>query len=144
MHHLRSNALVRRWDQTEGGESHVHDQARDDHGRKEDCADIGGHPPAVVAAVDVEQRQHDQVGIEEGEHAAEADAASPEDRSQRHIADGADKGAGIVKLTSDDDGGRVRRSAGIRSCSHHSQHVESTSPKKAPHKNGRDQQGHDI
>src|SRR5207249_3452975 len=52
----------------------------------------GGHLQSVVFAVDVEDWQHDQVGEDEGEHAAEADAAVPQYGGERDVADRADEG----------------------------------------------------
>ena len=48
-------------------------------------------PRAVVAAIDQQQRERDQVGEEEGDHAAERDPAVPQRRRQRDVADGADE-----------------------------------------------------
>jgi hypothetical protein len=46
--------------------------------------------PGVVLEVDVEDGQHDELGEDEDGHAAEADAAVPQHRRQRHVADRAD------------------------------------------------------
>jgi hypothetical protein len=44
-------------------EGKFHDQRRRRHGDVEDAADIGRHLPAVVAPIDIEQRDHDEIGI---------------------------------------------------------------------------------
>ena len=72
-------------------EDELHDQAGRDHGRVEGGDEEAGHPPAVVPAVDVDDRQDDQVGEDERQHAAEADPAVPEDRGERDVPDRADE-----------------------------------------------------
>jgi len=52
-------------------------------GRKEE----EHHPNAVVLAVDVQDRHHDQIREDERDDAAEADAAIPQHGSQRHVPD---------------------------------------------------------
>ena len=47
---------------------------------------------AVVLPVDVQDREDDQVGEDEGDHAAEADAAVPQHGGERDVADGAHEG----------------------------------------------------
>src|SRR5438445_11159165 len=72
-------------------EQELDDWAGAVHGRVEAGEQEAGHSPAVVLAVDVEDGQHDQVGEDEGKHAAEADAAIPEHRGERDVADRADE-----------------------------------------------------
>src|SRR5207249_10738490 len=47
-----------------------------------------GDFPAVILPVDIDDREDDQVGINERDDAAETDAAVPKDRSQRNVAHG--------------------------------------------------------
>jgi hypothetical protein len=51
-----------------------------------------GHPQPVILAVDVQNRQDEQVGQDECKHAAEADAAVPQHGSEGNVSDRADKG----------------------------------------------------
>src|SRR5205085_2100030 len=77
--------------QVEALEEELDDEPCGDHRRVEAPEQERGHPPAVVLAVDVEDREHDQVGEDEREDAAEADPAVPEDRRERHVPDRADE-----------------------------------------------------
>ena len=43
--------------------------------------------PAVIFSVDVDDRQHDEIGVDKGDHAAEADPAVPKHCGERNIAD---------------------------------------------------------
>src|SRR5712664_2759590 len=72
-------------------EDELDDQARDRHRGVEGCEQEPHHLPAVVAPVDVEDRQDDQVGEDERKYAAEGDAAVPKDSSERDVADRADE-----------------------------------------------------
>src|SRR5947199_7717355 len=68
------------------------DRERGEHHRGvEDAGDRGHHLPIVVPAIDVQDRQHDQIGEEEADHAAEADAAVRETGSKRDVTDRADE-----------------------------------------------------
>jgi len=62
-----THVVRRRYETTGGGHRRV-------EGHEQEC----GHAPAVVLAVDVEDREDDQVGEDEREHAAEADPAVPQ------------------------------------------------------------------
>src|SRR5206468_12875036 len=48
--------------------------------------DKAGDFPAVILAVDIDDWEYDQVGVNERDDAAETDAAVPKDRSQRNVA----------------------------------------------------------
>src|ERR1041385_199152 len=56
----------------------------DAHNRPEQRKQLQRQAAAVVAAVDQQQRQRDQVGEDEADDAAEADAALPERGGERH------------------------------------------------------------
>ena len=68
-------------------EQEVDDQPGGSHRGVEGHEQERGHTPAVVLAVDVEDRQDDQVGEDERDHAAETDPAVPQHGSERDVAD---------------------------------------------------------
>src|SRR5439155_18617029 len=77
--------------QPEPLESEFDDKTGGNHRQVEGREQEPGHAPAVVLAVDVENWQDDQVSEDEGEDAAEADAAVPEHRRQWNVANRADE-----------------------------------------------------
>jgi hypothetical protein len=74
-------------DQADRFEDQVDDESCEDHRRVERHPDEGGDLQPVVLAVDVEDREDDQVGGDEREHAAERDPAVPEHGRERDVAD---------------------------------------------------------
>ena len=68
---------------------------------------------AVVLAVDRDDRQHDQVGEEERQHAGEADPARPQHRRERHVADRADEAEHGDERPDDHVLERAERAAGV-------------------------------
>ena len=78
--------------EVQDGEQPLDRQARQDHGGVERNPQQGRRPESVVAAVDVQDGQHDQVAEDEGRHAPKARASLPEHRGQRHVAYRADEG----------------------------------------------------
>ena len=78
VHHLRMHVRPGRRKPAQCVERHIHNEGRHHHHRRvEHGGDVSRHLPAAVTPVYVQQRQHDQVGVEEGQHAAEADARAP-------------------------------------------------------------------
>src|SRR3954453_6964190 len=77
--------------EAEGVEEEADHEPRRHHRRAEGREQEGGHPEPVVAAIDVEEGEDDEVGEEERDPAAEADPAVPEDGGERHVADRADE-----------------------------------------------------
>lgn len=64
------------------------DQQGADHDRHEHQRhDPQGKPPAVVLAIDRDDRQHEEIGEHERDHPGEGDAAGPKHRGERHVAD---------------------------------------------------------
>src|SRR5205823_899655 len=61
-------------------------QCSNDHCDIKTGDDKAGDFPAVILAVDIDDREDDQVGVNERDDAAETDAAVPKDRSQRNVA----------------------------------------------------------
>ena len=51
-----------------------------------------GHLQTVILAIDVQDREDDQVGEDKGDYAAEADPAVPQHRRQWNVTDRADEG----------------------------------------------------
>src|SRR5690348_8443254 len=80
-----------RRDEPEAAEQELDDVSGYDHGGVEDPEYGQHHPGAVVLPVDDQDRNDDQVGEDERDHAAEADPAVPQHGSQRHVADRADE-----------------------------------------------------
>lgn len=80
-----------RRNESERLEEELDDECRSGHGGIERCQQKYRYPPAVVLSMDVEHRQHDQVGINEGDRSTEADAAIPQHRRERNVADRADE-----------------------------------------------------
>src|SRR6266576_3956627 len=78
-------------DQPERTEREFHDVGGDDHGGVEGPEYHQHHLGAVVLPVDEQDRDDDQVGEDERDDAAEADAPVPQHRRQRHVADRADE-----------------------------------------------------
>src|SRR5436853_6151384 len=79
-------------DYTESAEKKFDDQSSDRHGAVKNCNNECSYFPAVMLSVDVDDPKNNQVGINQGDHAAEADPTVPKHRRQRNIADGANKG----------------------------------------------------
>src|SRR5438105_1096695 len=73
------------WNNTERREKQLDHIARHRHRHVERGEDIHSHPATVVLAVDIQNRQDDQVGENEADHTAETDAATPEYGCQRNI-----------------------------------------------------------
>src|ERR1043166_7872772 len=67
------------------------DERRGCHRQVERSENEPHHSRAVVLSVNVENRQHDEIGEDERDYAAEADSAVPEHRRTRNVADRADK-----------------------------------------------------
>src|SRR5437660_2048259 len=68
---------------------HKHNQnSNQKQGNIETSDNQARHSPAIVLAIDIDYRKHEQVGVDECDNAAEADAAVPKHRSQRNIAHG--------------------------------------------------------
>jgi hypothetical protein len=74
-------------DETKDAEQSFDNNGSDGHRDIECDEQERGHLQPVVLAVDVEDRQHDQVGEDEGDHAAEADAPVPQHRGKRDVPD---------------------------------------------------------
>ena len=70
----------------------LHDQARHGHRNVRGDQEEQRHAPAVVLAIDVEDRQDNQVREDERDDAPETDAAVPQHGGQRYVADRAYKG----------------------------------------------------
>ena len=67
-------------------------QRRCGHGKIKGESQECRHLQSVVFAIDIENGQYDEIGEEEGDHAAEADAAAPQHGCQRNVAYRAYKG----------------------------------------------------
>ena len=78
-------------DEAQRAEDEVDDDRREDHRHEHQRGDPQGEAGAVVLAVGEDDRQHDQVGEDEGHHAGEAQAARPQHGGQRDVADRADE-----------------------------------------------------
>ena len=78
-------------DQADQTEEAVDHERGDDHRHEHQRGDPQRELPAVVLAIDQDDWQHDQIGEQEGHHAAEADPARPQHRGERHVADRADE-----------------------------------------------------
>jgi hypothetical protein len=80
-----------RWDQPRRTERELNNIARQSHrgieDHKQHCRDLR----AVVASVDVQDRQNDQVSEDEGHNTAEAGSSVPQYRRQGHVAHGTDE-----------------------------------------------------
>ena len=81
---------VRR-NEAERAEDSVDDQRGGDHRREHDRDDQRRHLAAVVLPVDQDDRDHDQVGVDECDHSGERDASRPQNRRERDVADRADE-----------------------------------------------------
>src|SRR5579884_1850138 len=79
------------WHKAQRLEEDFDDIARQYHRDVECHQNVAHNLPAIVFAVDVEDGQDNQIGKDEADNASETDAAAPENRRQRHIADRADK-----------------------------------------------------
>src|SRR5258708_6135074 len=78
-------------DKTEGPEYQFDNQRRRSHRRVEGDKQEAGHPPSVVFAIDVQDRENDQIGEDERDYTTETDAAVPKDSSQRNISNRANE-----------------------------------------------------
>ena len=50
-------------------EDGIHQKGGDRHGRIKHKSDIGSHSPAVVATIDIKQRNDDEIGIKKSKDA---------------------------------------------------------------------------
>src|SRR5438874_798734 len=82
---------TRRRDEPGGAEEAIDRERRADHRHEHQRNDSCGECAAVVLAIDRDDRQNDQVGEDERDHAAEREPARPEDRGERDVADRADE-----------------------------------------------------
>ena len=73
------------------GEQTLDQQSSRGHYHPEPCQEPERQAAAVVLPIDQQQRQGDEVSEEKADHAPEADAALPQRRRHRHVADRADK-----------------------------------------------------
>ncbi len=76
-----------RWDETKSPEYQLNNQRGTRHRAIESSKQEAGHLQSVVLAINVQDRKNDQIGKDERDHATETDAAIPEHRGQRNIAD---------------------------------------------------------
>ena len=82
---------------------------RPEHDRDQERRD----PAAVVLAVDEHDRDHDQVGEDERDHAGERDPAGPQHRGERDVPDRAHEGERGDDRADDDVLEQLDRAAGV-------------------------------
>ena len=78
-------------DEAEQAEQPVDGKRGGSHRDEHERGQANRERPSVVLAVDGDDREHDQVGEDERQHAGEADAARPEHGRKRHVSDRADE-----------------------------------------------------
>ena len=69
----------------------IDNKRRDCHRNVKGSEQEARHLQPVILAVNVQDRDDDQIGEDEGDHPAEADAAVPQHRRERNVADGTDE-----------------------------------------------------
>src|SRR6266566_2446047 len=81
------SAALRR-DQSQRLEKEFNQERCEDHGDIKDADNEASDFPPVILSINVYNREHEEVGINERDDAAEADAAVPKHCSQRNVAHG--------------------------------------------------------
>ena len=80
----RSRSL---WDEVERVEDEVYQNSSGDHADIKDHRDVSSGSRAVILRVNEDERNHDQIAVDERNHATETDAVRPEQARERDIAD---------------------------------------------------------
>src|SRR5438067_7423927 len=79
------------WNESEAAENKIYDNSRENHRHIKNPSNPGRGTHAVIFCIDNDDRNDDQVCVNKRNHAAETDAMSPEQTSQRNVADGTDE-----------------------------------------------------